>query len=269
MRRVVFNQKGGVGKSSITCNLAAISAEQGYRTLVVDLDIQGNSSLYLGVNIHDRELEQPEATVAHLLRKPSTWFSTATPAKDFVRKTRFEGLDLLAASPILDEIARELENRYKIYKLRDVLKELESHYDRVYIDTPPNFNFYSKTALIAAHSVLVPFDCDSFSKHALNHLLENLIDLKQDHNRELKFEGVIINQFNAQAKIPQTLIQEIKSDGLPVFDTYLSSSVKMKESHHASNPLVYHARKHKLTKQFVSLFREMEGIEALSTEPCS
>jgi chromosome partitioning protein len=141
MRRVVFNQKGGVGKSSITCNLAAISAERGLRTLVVDLDVQGNSSYYLGLDIHAANIPSPDANIAQLLKQSSsTWFATAEPALSFVRETPFSNLDLLSASPALGQLAIELESRYKIYKLREVLDELSQHYDRIYIDTPPNFN---------------------------------------------------------------------------------------------------------------------------------
>jgi chromosome partitioning protein len=262
MRRVVFNQKGGVGKSSITCNLAAISADAGLRTLVVDLDVQGNSSLYLGTDIYSSELISPEATVAHLLRQSaSTWFASAQPAISFVRETAYPKLDLLAASPLLASLAVELESRYKIYKLREVLDELASEYDRIYIDTPPNFNFFSKTALIAADSVLIPYDCDSFSKQGLNQLLDNLVDLKQDHNPKLRIEGIVINQFNPQARLPQALIDELKQEQLPVLSTYLASSIKMKESHHASKPLIHFARQHKLTQQYQQLFAEIEALQ--------
>lgn len=258
MRRVVFNQKGGVGKSSIACNLAAIAATRGQRTLVVDLDVQGNASLYLGVDTHSPEFPYPEATVAHLLRQTATtWFATAKPALDFVRETEFTNLDLLCASPLLNQLSAELESRYKIYKLRDALIELSKHYDEMFIDTPPNFNFYSKTALIAAEAVLIPYDCDSFSRNALNQLLDNLVDLKQDHNPALKVEGVVINQFNAQARLPKTLIDELKRDQLPVLNAYLAASVKMKESHHLAKPLIYCARNHKLTEQFNALYDEI------------
>lgn len=266
MRRVVFNQKGGVGKSSIVCNLAAVAASQGLRTLVVDLDVQGNASLYLGVDVHSPDMPEPEATVAHLLRQSATtWFSTAQPALNFVRETEFPNLDILCASPLLSQIEQELESRYKIYKLRDALKELESEYELIFIDTPPHFNFYSKTALIAADSVLVPYDCDSFSRNALNQLLHNLVDLKQDHNPGLQVEGIVINQFNGQARLPRTLIEELKQDHLPVLNAYLPTSVKMKESHHLAKPLIYCAPKHKLTEQFVQLFEELQvaaGAEA-------
>jgi len=136
---------------------------------------------------------------------------------------------------------------------------LSGEYDRIFIDTPPNLNFYSKTALIAAQRVLIPYDCDSFSKQALYQLLENTIDLKQDHNRELEIEGIVINQFNSQANLPRVLIEELKQEQLPVLSSYLGASIKMKESHRLAKPLIYCAPTHKLTQQFVALFDELEA----------
>ena len=168
MACVVFNQKGGVGKSTITCNLAAISASQGLRTLVIDLDPQGNSSAYLMGD--QAKSDQPnvagffENTLSFSLRKVApTEFIVATPHKD---------LNLMPSSPLLDEMQAKLESRHKILKLREALQQLKADYDRIYIDTPPALNFYTRSALIAARGCLIPFDCDDFSRKALYTLLK-------------------------------------------------------------------------------------------------
>ena len=267
MRRVIFNQKGGVGKSSISCNLAAVSASIGYKTLLVDLDVQGNSSYYLGVDTHsDAAKASIKGTVAELLKQTSGgFFGSKRDVSEFVFPTAFENLHLMPSNPALEVLEKELESKYKIYKLRDALEELSQVYDRIYIDTPPNFNFYSKSALIAADSVLIPFNCDTFSKTALYNLLENIVELQEDHNPKLRINGIVVNQFNGQARLPTELIQVLRDEQLPVLDTYLSASIKMKESQKEQRPLVYYAPSHKLTEQFRELFDLIEDTaEALS-----
>ncbi len=262
MRRVIFNQKGGVGKSSIACNLAAISAARGKRTLVVDLDPQGNSTHYL-TGQSAREFKD---TVADLLEQTVSFTVFNRPPDDFVHATPFDNLFVMPASPELEFLERKLEAKHKIYKLRDALKKLEGEFDAIYIDTAPSLNFYARSALVAAQRCLVPFDCDDFSRQALYNILNEIREIQEDHNEELMVEGIIANQFQSRATLPRQLLKELMEEGLPVIPVRLSSSVKMKESHQQRQPLIHLAPGHPLSRQFQDLFRVLEG-EKVELEP--
>lgn len=249
MRRVVFNQKGGVGKSTITCNLAAISAHQGKRTLVVDLDPQGNSTRYL-LGQSGTDLE---STLADFFDQTLNFKLNPKDTSEFVTTSPFAGLSVMPSHPALEDLQGKLESRYKIYKLRDALDELAEDYDQIYIDTPPALNFYTRSALIAANSCLIPFDCDDFSRRALYSLLESVQEIRADHNRDLEVEGIVVNQYQARASLPQKMVRELVEEGLPVLTPYLSSSVKIKESHEQSRPMIHLDARHKLSQEYVEL----------------
>ncbi len=261
MRRVIFNQKGGVGKSTITCNLAAISAASGLRTLVVDLDPQGNASSYLlGAGA------EPDQTVGDFFS--STLGFRLGPRKSinlrqFISRTPFDHLQILPANRELETLQGKLESRYKIYKLREALDGVAEHYDAVYIDTPPALNFFSRSALIAADRCLIPFDCDDFSRQALYELLEQIQEIQEDHNGQLQVEGIVVNQFQSGAKLPRTVVDELHQEGLPILPTYISASVKIRESHQQAQPLIHMAPKHKLSSEFRALYERLgEGAAA-------
>ncbi len=249
MRRVVFNQKGGVGKSTITCNLAAISAQQGKRTLVVDLDPQGNSTQYL-LGTGGDELE---TTLAGFFDQTLNFKLNPRATGEFIVASPFERLHVMPSHPQLEELQGKLESRYKIYKLRDALDELAQDYDCIFIDTPPALNFYTRSALIAADACLIPFDCDEFSRRALYSLLDNVEEIRSDHNRDLDVEGIVVNQFQPRASLPQKVVQELIDEGLPVLQPYLSASVKIRESHEHAKPMIHLDPKHKLSHEFVAL----------------
>lgn len=249
MRRVVFNQKGGVGKSTITCNLAAISAYQGKRTLVIDLDPQGNSTRYL----LGSAVDTLDNTLAGFFDQTLNFKLNPKATEDFIVQSPFDSLHVMPSHPLLEELQTKLESRYKIYKLRDALDEISADYDCVFIDTPPALNFYTRSALIAANACLIPFDCDDFSRRALYSLLENVEEIKTDHNRDLQVGGIVVNQYQPRASLPQKMVQELIGEGLPVLQPYLSSSVKIRESHEQSKPMIHLDPKHKLSQEFVAL----------------
>lgn len=254
MSFVVFNQKGGVGKSTLTCNLAAIDAVQGRRTLVIDLDPQANSSSYL---LGEAAQADPGRGVAEFFEETLSFSFRKVAATEFVRATPFDGLDLMPASPALNELLVKLESRQKIYKLREALAELAAIYAAIYIDTAPALNFYTRAALIGARRCLIPFDCDSFSRQALRALLQNVEEIRADHSPELVVAGIVVNQFQPRASLPQRMVDGLIAEGLPVLQPYVPASVKVRESHEAATPLIHLDARHKVTLALLALHAQI------------
>jgi len=249
MRRVVFNQKGGVGKSTIACNLAAIAAARGRRTLLIDLDSQANASRY----VLGKALDEQKKTLAHYFDDILGYRLFPEALDAYVIHTPFTNLDVLPADSRLEELQVKLESRYKMYKLRESLDKLAG-YDEIFIDTPPALNFFTRSALIAADTCLIPFDCDDFSRRALYTLMDNVREIQADHNRALRVEGIVVNHYQARANLPLRLVDELRGEGLPILDAFLSASIKIRESHHQALPMIHLDPRHKLTGEFAALY---------------
>lgn len=268
--RVIFNKKGGVGKTTITCNLAAISAASGKKTLVIDLDPQANSSQYL-LNTRYHEIAGEGRTIFDFFKASleggsifafNPFFSNVNTSDaepdSFIHKTKFSNLYIIPSHPDLAEIETQLVNKHKIYKLKDMIEKF-TDFEAVFIDTPPAMNFFSQSALIAASRCLIPFDCDAFSKDAIYEVGQHIGDIQSDHNHDLMVEGIVVNQYMARANYPKVVVNSLKEDGLPILSTKISTSVKIRESHHESTPMIFLSPGHKLTKEYQALYEEISA----------
>ena len=265
MKWAVFNQKGGVGKTSITCNLAAAFAKRGRKVLVVDLDSQCNSSRYL----MGPELDQVGNTIADFFSSSLSFKLFKNSIQDAVYPTRYGELYVIPADPELKELQPKLEGRYKIFKLGEAIQAIiaSQEFDDVFFDTPPALNFYTMSSLMAADRVLIPFDCDAFSADAILNVMDIVDEVAADHRPELDVEGIIINQFQANARLPQKTIDGLLSQGLKVLEPYLSSSVIMRESHSVGTPLPYYRSSHKLSQEFDRLAQRLIKVEGKKKDP--
>lgn len=267
--RVVFNKKGGVGKTTITCNLAAISAISGKKTLVIDLDPQTNASQYLMSDRYN-EIKKEGHTLLDFFKasldsgsvfvfNPFFARNTTSPKLEaLIHPTAFDNLYLIPSHPDLADIEAQLVNKHKIYKLKKLVEKL-TDFEALFIDTPPAMNFFSQSALIAASRCLIPFDCDAFSKDAIYDVGQHIGDIRNDHNNDLVVEGIIVNQYMARANYPQKVVNDLQEDGLPILSTKISTSVKIRESHHASTPMIYLSPKHKVTQEYQALYNEISN----------
>ncbi len=275
--RVIFNKKGGVGKTTITCNLAAISASSGKKTIVIDLDPQANASQYLlsdryneikeeGLTIYDFFKASLDGSSVFEFNPFFSHLSSPRPEPEsFIHETKFDNLYIIPSHSGLADIEAQLVNKHKIYKLKEMIEKI-STFEALYIDTPPAMNFFSQSALIAASRCLIPFDCDAFSKNAIFDVGKHIGDIQSDHNHSLIVEGIIVNQYMARANYPKKVVAELKADGLPILSTKISSSVKIRESHHESTPMIFLSTGHKLTQEYQALYDEISKNSARAND---
>jgi chromosome partitioning protein len=251
--RVIYNQKGGVGKTTLAVNLAACAAQQGLRTLLIDSDPQGNASSYI---LGDK---QPEKTLADYYESCLHLNIFRQSILDYVTtQTKVPHLHLVACHRELESLRTKLENKHKIMKLKDGLKN--NTYDHVYLDPPPANDFFSLSCLIAATEVLVPIDCDAFSVRAAMEIKNTIDEVMADHNPTLKVLGIVVNQYQKGTKHSAEIVKQLSKLGFPVLEPYIPSSVKVRESHSENKPVVIGYKDHAVTQAIRELFNSLETL---------
>ena len=135
--------------------------------------------------------------------------------QETIYETSYDNLYVIPADDSLKEMQPKLGGRYKIFKLGEAIYVAVEKlgFDEILFDTPPALNFYSMSALMAVDKVLIPFDCDAFSADAIHQVMEAVAEVREDHRPQLEVEGIIINHFQSQARLPQEIIEELVEIG--------------------------------------------------------
>ena len=219
----IANQKGGVGKTTTTINLASALVETGLRVLVVDLDPQGNASTGLGIDASDRELTTYDLLIGEV------------PLHDIIRETEIEDLCIVPATVDLSSADIELiANERRSFLLHDALrqKDMDNYdWDYVLIDCPPSLNLLTVNAMIAAHSVLIPLQSEFFALEGVSQLMMTIREVRQTANADLRIEGIVLTMYDKRNNLSQQVEQDARDNlGDLVFETKIPRNVRVSEA---------------------------------------
>ena len=246
----VANQKGGVGKTTTTINLAAALAEKGQRVLVIDLDPQGNASTGLGIDLEDREFTTYELLLEDV------------DLDDVVLKTATENLYIVPATVDLSSADLELlTNEKRSYLLHDALRQTQMDsfaFDYILIDCPPSLNLLTVNAMIAAHSILVPLQSEFFALEGLSQLMLTIREVRQTGNKDLRIEGVVLTMYDRRNNLSQQVEQDARDNlGDLVFKTMVPRNVRVSEAPSFAMPVLSYDSQSKGAEAYRNLATEL------------
>ncbi len=222
------NQKGGVGKTTTTINLAASLATLEKKVLVIDADPQANASSGLGVDIKEVECSVYECLI------------NQTDPREAIYTTDIEGLDIIASH--IDLVGAEiemlhLENRERV--LKQMLLPLRSEYDFILIDCSPSLGLITVNALTAADSVIIPVQCEYFALEGISKLLNTIKIIKSRLNPELEIEGFLLTMYDSRLRLANQVYEEVKRHFQElVFKTVIQRNVKVSEAQSHGQPSI-------------------------------
>jgi chromosome partitioning protein len=247
----ITNQKGGVGKTTTTVNLAAGLGMKGFKVLIVDIDAQGNASQGLGIN--KLSLERIHKTSHEMM------LNYDKNAKDYVVKTEFKNVSCICSSQSL--VGFDIEFRGNLRKelaLKVCLEQMSTAYDYVLIDCPPSLNTVTLNGLAAANSVIIPVQSEFYALEGMTQLLNTINFCKRQLNQKLKIEGILVTMYMTNTKLSESVLSEIKKyfDDY-IFGTVIKRNIAIAEAPSFGQPIMYYDKNSQGARDYTALTIEV------------
>ena len=217
----VTNQKGGVGKTTTSVNLSAALAYLNKKVLLIDIDPQANATQGIGIDRTELELTVYDA------------ISQGEALSNIILKSEVENLDVVPANIDLAGVDIELAQvkAGREQRLKNALKEVQDQYDYVIVDCPPSLGLLNTNALTAAHSVLIPVQCEYYALEGLTQLLNTILLTQKTFNSTLTIEGVLLTMLDLRTNLGTEVSQEVRKHFREkVYETYIPKNVKLAEA---------------------------------------